>query len=377
MKYSLLFENEFSEQKRALEKAEKIVLYGNSVIACILDVVISELGYEAKCSIFERGRFLSQEENNVNIERTVIILCSARALTRQDMKKDALHYFPGTFIFDFFAIYYIWITKIVKRKCDYEKFAETLFLCRQEKCVPNIDSINTFYCNLKCKECSNGIQYRRKKRKISSNLQIIYLNKFTEKLPICQCNFQGGEVFTDIDFSTFIEDHSHNPRVAIFTVATNGTILPKDETFMSIKRIGVMIRISDYGNISKQKEAIIAKCKKFSIPCFTFPMAEKWRKFGEYYKRNRKKDELKQISQECCFGTHDLMFIENKIYCCLRTLYANAVGDDTEAMRLNTLDLNSNFTYEELERFIHGKELWRMCDYCDFPMKVIAPAEQL
>ena len=72
-----------------------------------------------------------------------------------------------------------------------------------------------------------------------------------------------------------------------------------------------------------------------------------------------------------------MMFIENKIYCCLRTLYANAVGDDTEAMRLNTLDLNSNFTYEELERFIHGKELWRMCDYCDFPMKVIAPAEQL
>ena len=211
------------------------------------------------------------------------------------------------------AIYYYWLTNIIKRKCDYEELAETLILCREDKCIPNIDSINTFFCNLKCKECSNGIQYRKEKKKIAADSQIYYLKKMTDKLPISQCNFQGGEVFTDVNFSEFIEKHSYNSRVAIFTVATNGTILPKDDVFEVIRNTGCMIRISDYGILSKHKQDIIEKCKEFNIPCFTFPMAEKWRKFGEYKKRNRSESELREICSRCCFGTHDLMFVDNKI----------------------------------------------------------------
>ena len=127
----------------------------------------------------------------------------------------------------------------------------------------------------------------------------------------------------------------------------------------------------------KKKDEIIAKCAEFDIPCFTFPMAETWKKFGEYKKRNRTEEENKKACTSCCFGTHDLMFVDDKIYCCLRTLFASAIGEDTEEMRANTLDLDSNITLEQLQNFVDGKNLWRMCDYCDSPMEDVEPAEQL
>ena len=378
MDYQLALDNEFMIQKEKIEKnAKMIILYGNSIVSCILKTAVRELCFCAKCVIFDNGKFLSQTDDTNYENNIVVILCSSRLSTRNDMLKCTRSFFPDANVFDFYAIYYAWITKVVKRSCDYKILAETLYLCRQDQCIHNIDSINTFFCNLRCKECSNGIQYRKEKKRIFADSQIYHLEKLTDKLPISQCNFQGGEVFTDVNFPEFVEKHSYNSRIGIFTIATNATILPTDSVFKVIKSTGSMIRISDYGTISKEKQTIIDKCNEFDIPCFTFPMAKTWRRFGEYQKRNRTEEQLKHICNKCCFGIHDIMFVDDKIYCCLRTLYANAVGDHNDAMIANTLDLNSEFTIKELENLVQGKELWRMCDYCDFPMEEIEPAEQI
>lgn len=374
---NILFEEEFNNQNESLAKSDLIVLYGNSVIACILKSALIDLGYNTQCVIFDKGSFVNDFIDISQYNNIVVYLCSSRINTRNDMTADAVKFFSGADIFDYFAVYYKWITDIIKRKCDTKVLAITLHKCRLDDCIHNIDSINTLYCNLKCKECSNGIQYRKEKRVINVDSQISHLKKITDLISINQCNFQGGEVFTDVNFSTFIEKHAENPHIAFFTVATNGTILPPDNVFESIRNIGGMIRISDYGSVSVHKQDIFKKCKEFNIPCFKFPMAERWRKFGTFKARNRLESELKAICKQCCFGTHDMMFIDDKIFCCLRTLFADAIGETNEAMASNTLDLNSDFDYNTLMSFVNGDKLWKMCDYCDYPMDYIEPAEQL
>ena len=153
--------------------------------------------------------------------------------------------------------------------------------------------------------------------------------------------------------------------------------MPTQNMFETIYKIGAMIRISDYGELSRHKEDILNACKKMNIPCFLFPMAKTWKKFGDFYKRNRIEEELKKVCSDCCFGTHDLMFIDDKIYCCLRTLFANAIGADNEAVQNNCLDLEKDITEQQLIDFVQGKYLWQMCDYCDSPMQSIKPAEQI
>ncbi len=378
MTYKEKLREEYEKQSEKIKKANFLILHGNSIISCILKVAIRELGFHCICKVFDKGSFLDGELDIGESDNIVVILCSAREATRSSMEEDDRQYFPNAFVCDFYAIYYMWITQIIKRECDYDLLAMTIWLCKREQAIPNIDSINTLFCNLNCKECSNGIQYRTEKRKISIVSQIKYLDKITDKMPIMQCNFQGGEVFTDVGFSEFVEQHAHNARIAFFTIATNGTILPSDHVLETIKKTGCMVRISDYGELSKKKEELIRKCGEFKIPCFIYPMAEYWRKFGTFEKRGRTEQDLKKICAQCCFGTHDLMFIEDKIFCCLRTLFANAIQQcDDSAIRLNTFELNRDFSTNELEAFVRGDELWRMCDYCDFPMEIIKPAEQI
>ncbi len=375
--YELLRE-EYSHQKAVLQAADRIVLYGNSIIACILKTAVRDLGFTSECSVFDNGAFLEDTASLDRSERrTAVIACSARIRTRESMRRDAEVYFSGAEVFDFYALYFQWIAEVVRRDCDLSVLADTLRLCREERAIPNIDSINTLFCTLNCKECSNGIQYRTDRRRIDAASQMRHLKKLTDILPIAQCNFQGGEVFTDADFAAFVEAHAHDPRLAFLTVATNGTILPPDRVFSAMKNCGCMVRISDYGSLSVKKDALIERCAEFGIPCFTFPMAETWRKFGPYEKRGRTREELTAIRDQCCFGTHDLMFLDDRLYCCLRTLYGSAVGDTGEDVAANTLDLDAEVTEEKLLAFIRGDALWRMCDHCDHPMAAIRPAEQM
>ena len=192
MDYKSLLEGEFRTQKEKIANARAIILYGNSIVSCILRISIKELGFDTKCLIFDHGRYLSSDSGLIGSEPAVVILCSSRMTTRKEMAEDASRFFPDADVFDFFAIYYQWITQVIQRKCDYDVLAETLVLCRNEESIPNIDSINTLFCNLRCKECSNGIQFRKEKKRIPVDSQILHLGKMTDKLPICQCNFQGG-----------------------------------------------------------------------------------------------------------------------------------------------------------------------------------------
>ena len=377
--YAKLLQEEYGFFVKKVTPNSCIVLYGYSVVSVILKVAIKELGFENRIVIFDKGRCLdSNYDFHESSDISIVILCSSRKATRNSMKDDIYQLFSCVEVIDFFPIYYLWITRVVKRNCNHFAFAETLVRCRNEDCIPNIDSINTFRCNLRCKECSNGVPYRNNKP-VDYNIDehIDSLNKITSFFPITQCNFQGGEVFLDKNFKTFLVKHEENPHVAIFTIATNGTILPPDETFKTIKTIGAMIRISDYGTLSRNKENIIKKCKEYNIPCFIFPAAQSWCKFGDFKKRNRSFSELEHIANNCFFGTHDLMFAGNKIYCCLRTLYSDAIGYNSDETRANTLDLQSNFNISDLKSIINGDNLWMMCDYCDYPMDSIPPGEQL
>lgn len=370
--------HEYMEQKDILCDADEIVLYGNTVVAPILRVALLALGITASCRLFDQGQFVDGElgEDNQSIKRAVL-LCGLRESTRRSMSKDAAEYFPRVPVYDFWAVYFAWVTQIAKRECDYEILAQTISLCREDRAIPNIDTINTTYCNLNCKECNNGIQYRKERRHIKAESQIKYLDKITALMPITICNFQGGEVFMDRNFTKFLLAHAKNPRLAVLTVATNGAIMPDDNCFRAMKTTGAMLRISDYGVLSKCKEQIMKKSSEYDIPCFTYPRAENWRRMGEFKQRGRGDDELKTVCASCYFGTKDMMFLENKLFCCLRTLFGDGAGYDNEAIRANMLDLDTDFSRQELEDVVCGHNLYKMCDYCDSPMEIIAPAEQM
>ena len=71
------------------------------------------------------------------------------------------------------------------------------------------------------------------------------------------------------------------------------------------------------------------------------------------------------------------MLYDGRLYCCCRTLFANAMGVANDAVRENVIDVYENFDCNDLSRIISGSALFSMCDYCDYPMVTVGVAEQI
>jgi hypothetical protein len=376
MSSSNILNQEFEKLMAAISSADEVILYGQTVMRPILEIALYEFGVRDKTiRVFDNGKYLDELGKSDHKQQTVI-LCGLREKTRSSMRYTAAVHFPGLDCFDFHALCYAWMTQIIKRDCDHDILAETIIAARDERAIHNIDSINTTHCNLNCKECSNGIQYRNDKKHIPTDEHMTHLEKLTSVLPISFCNMQGGEPLMNKNFADLMRKHAQNPRVAFFTIATDGGVPVSDDVMIAIKQAGAMIRISNYGDLSRFKNKIVEKSASMGIPCELYPRSDSWVAYGELEHHNRSVAQNKEISQTCFFGTKDLMFYDGRLFCCCRTLFAEAVGTDNEATRANILDVRKNFTVDELYDIVQGTNLHLMCDYCDWPMKTVPPAEQ-
>ena len=369
----------YDEYKKIIDDiqlSDYIILYGKNVITSLMISMFKDLDISKKYFVFSNGEFDHDELCDTS-KRFVVFTLGMRLKTRKSMKKCADEYFHNCVVYDFFAIYYVWITEIIKRDCDYLILSDTLARIREDSCVPNIDSIPLSHCNLNCAECSNGMQVRKDKKIIPLEVLGESLDVITNIKPISFCNLQGGEVFIDKRLNEIIALHSQNPRIGFITIATNGTIVPSNEELDSIKKAGAIIRISNYGVLSNVKEVIRDKSISKNIPCDYYDRAIKWVKYGELVPRHRKDEENFEISKKCFFGSKDLMLYDGSLYSCCRVLFANASGLNNECTCKNTVVLNEKTTREDLDAIINGDYLYKMCDYCDWPMVEIEPAEQI
>jgi len=342
----------------------------------IIKATLEYLDIVAAKRMFTNGSFADKKAISQNVSR-VVILCGLRAETRKSMYDCSAHFFPGSPCFDFFALYYFWVSNIVKRNCNQEEFAATLCETREEQTILNVDAVNTNFCTLNCKECDVGTQYRTNKKSIPCDELIHDLDKLTRMRPISYCNILGGEPLLNKELPQLLLHLGGNSRVANITVSSNGTIVPDGTVLKAMREASAIFRLSDYGPLSSKKKEFIEKASAFSVPCYVYPKAETWMTYGALEPRNRTDRENEAIAKSCCFGTKSLFLYDGKFYCCCRTLFANAKQYENEAVQANILNIRDTFTQGELDKIVTGENLYRMCDYCDYPMAVVPPAEQM
>ena len=368
---------EYIQFEKLVKNVKRFILYGNTVLTTMVICALNELNLTNNRSIhiFEKGAFIDEEATIICGDECLVILCAMRQKSIDSMIEDCRLYFPRTPFFDAYTLFYKWTTDCCKRECDYDILADTIWAIINGSVINGIDCIATTYCNLKCRDCSNGIQYQIQKH-ISTATQINSLYRITELAPICNCNIQGGEALMYPHLPETIMQIARNPKIAIITLATNGTILPTDFCMGIMKKSGVLLRVSNYGELSKRMNVIKQKANDNNVPCDIYERARVWSIYGEFYSRNRKAEVNKMIAQKCFFGTNDLMLYDNKLFCCCRTLYAFAMGVDDTLINNNVVDLREEKELDRIREIVDGKMLYEVCDYCDYPMKKVKPAIQ-
>lgn len=237
----------------------------------------------------------------------------------------------------------------------------------QKLWIRSLDLMITEKCSLKCKDCSNLMQYYKYPKNFNLEDLRPALNRFLSKVDrIGELRIIGGEPLMHPEFYKIVQWYSDCNKIGKIGVWTNSTILPSEEIRKIINIKKIRMRFSDYGQLSYHLEDWVKYCKEKNIDYEVNKMDE-WHDLGELKKRNNSKETLKRIYQ-CCECRNLPTFLKGRLYNC--PYAANA--DNLHAMHrkdaiqdfIDFSNENIDYTVADIKEFLEKRNYLMACDYC-------------
>ena len=235
-------------------------------------------------------------------------------------------------------------------------------------------------CTLKCKKCAHGCFNVPKdypdlgfERVCASADNFFRYVDFIDEFVLI-----GGEPLLYKDLSEVVKyiGERYRDKMNIFSITSNGTIIPSDELLLVCKKYNVMFRISNYTvslpRLKKQHEKLAAKMAEYEVEMKLGPADHHWMDYGfDYVKRDCDDDELVAVFDACHTPCHEVQ--DDKFYYCVMAhTVANNLHFDVGK---DDYFLLENLSGEQLEK---RKELFLeytlgysdkghldMCRYCN------------
>jgi organic radical activating enzyme len=223
----------------------------------------------------------------------------------------------------------------------------------------------TTKCSLKCRNCSNLMQYYVDPKNTSFEKIVSALNTLSQNVDyISEFRVIGGEPLMNKDWANIVNSISeHNPEAKIF-IYTNATIPPKAEQLESFQGKNVNFTITDYGKLSKNIDRMIELLKKYNIS-YDRQIADDWIDCSRIKNHRRASKDLKEVFKQCCVK-YIYTLLHGKLYRCpfiANAANLNAIPDNPA----NYVDLisSSSTLKNQIHRMVKNSSFFPGCDFCD------------
>ncbi len=244
-----------------------------------------------------------------------------------------------------------------------------------------LDVVITECCTLKCRNCSNLMQYYHKPENLSPDEVIYGLKRLLTAFKVNRLNILGGEPFVCqknlMRLLEFLRNEAKD-RVNEIVIITNGTVIPSDECLRVIKDTpDLRILFSNYGSLSSKLEEFSAVCRREGIKCDVVE-DEFWWDFGDL-KRRDEKDRKTQHRYDACYSRkHCTTLFRGKLYECPRQAHAVRLGiipeDPSENVDLLRPEFeDAGLLHDEIYRLIDRKEYISVCKHCGCDSEIKIP----
>lgn len=233
-------------------------------------------------------------------------------------------------------------------------------------------------CTLKCKKCAHGCFAVDNKTSIDLTLEQVYksADSFFAKVDfINEFVLIGGEplLYKELMQAIIYIGEKYRSQIGIYSITTNGTIIPDKTVLNACKKYNVLIRISNYTKqIPRLKDRyaeLTAILEKNGIAYVLGKEEYEWIDYGfDYVNRSGGKEELMEVFDKCKTLCREVR--ENKFYYCVmaRSVSDNLgyhIGQDDY---LDLEKLNQENYKKELLEFTLGyseKGYLDMCRHCN------------
>lgn len=231
-------------------------------------------------------------------------------------------------------------------------------------------------CTLRCKKCAHACGYVDQQKQ-DMELEKVYLTADTYFKNVGYTGdfvLIGGEPLLYRELNKVVEyiGENYRDKIGVFSITTNGTILPNEKLLELCKKYGVIFRISNYSRaIPKLKEKYNAwenLLKRNNIFYTIQSENTEWFDYGfDYLNREVNEEELIEVFDKCKTPCSEIR--ENKFYFCVM---ARSVSEN---MKLNVgeedyLDMNTLNGEQGMKEFLEytmgysDKGYLDMCRYC-------------
>lgn len=261
---------------------------------------------------------------------------------------------------------------------DYAKFAiENCILCHdgylnQNKLfLRSIDLIITERCSLKCKDCSNLMQYYKNPKNGDIDMLLKSIDIFYKVIDeVMDFRLVGGEIFMSKEWPTIVRRLANEPKAKRIVLYTNGTIIPNEKDLLCLKNDKVLIIISDYGILSRNLIGLKKILEKNKIAYYILEIDE-WLDCSAIKPHNRSIEQNKETFKICC-AKNMATLSDGKLFRCPYAANAarlQAVPDykddyvDLFQEPLNGATLQE--TKNKVKDYFLDKDYLKTCEYCN------------
>lgn len=232
-------------------------------------------------------------------------------------------------------------------------------------------------CSLKCKKCAHAC-YAVDKNAEDMSLEMVCqsADSFFSKVDVIQeFVLIGGEPLLHKNIAEAVEyiGKRYRDQIVIFSITTNGTVIPRQELLDVCCRYDVTFRISNYSvqipGLSYRYEALVSKLEENHILYRLAPADAVWMDYGfEYVDRKADEETLEEVFDACRTPCREIR--GNRLYYCVmaRSVSDNlklGIGSD-DYLDLNVLD-EKEYDKKVLLEYTLGyseKGYLEMCNYC-------------
>ncbi|MBF0329409.1 MAG: radical SAM protein [Nitrospirae bacterium] len=276
---------------------------------------------------------------------------------------------------------------------DYTKFAiENCILCHDGYLHPeklflrSIDIIITERCSLRCKDCSNLMQYYEKPRDSDLDMLLKSIDAFCLVVDeVMDFRIIGGDAFMNKEWPVIVERLTTEPKAKRVLLYTNGTIVPKLADIAHFKNTKVAVIITDYGVLSRKLHELRDILEEHKIAYHILKPAE-WLDCAQIAPHKRGAEGNREIFRNCC-AKNMATLSDGKLFRCPYGANANrlfAVPDckiDYVDIYSRVLDgVNVGTIKDAVKNYLLNKEYLEVCDYCNgrpLSGKEVTPAVQV
>ena len=238
--------------------------------------------------------------------------------------------------------------------------------------IKSLDVQVTERCSLKCKDCSNLMQYYTNPQNSELNKMLKSIDRFMKCVnQLYEFRVLGGDPFMNKELYKVINHIVKYDKVRKVAIYTNARFVPTGENIECLKNEKVIVDISNYGLLDQKKKKVDELIKVLETKKIKYSVAliNTWTDCGRITSfQKRSEEELHRVFNNCC-NSDILSLLHGKLYRC--PFSANATNlkaipnEETDIVDLFDENIPLDKLKIKIKELTYDKKSLMACNYCN------------